>query len=195
MEFSEPPTSPGQSCIPTSHSAPPDRWITLLPPCSDFDPKIGVTYSASTNFKAFIPLLLPSVPGGCGADVAVQVWLLHGCLHWCPGDSWTPLSSHRQHLHTHSLPGVTDRDTLAAAQPLLTLRLRFSSSGPLTNAKAIWETSTLRRPSHPNPTSGPGFKRWGLSKSPGLQLQGYCGRKGTTSPAFPGIQQVYSKER
>lgn len=46
----------------------------------DFDPKIGATHSASTNFKALVPSLLPNVPRDCRADVAVQVWLLRGHL-------------------------------------------------------------------------------------------------------------------
>lgn len=43
------------------------------------------------------------------------------------------------------------------------------------------ETALLRHPFHPHCHCGLGFKYWGLSSSPGLQPQGYCGTKGSTS--------------
>lgn len=130
-------------------------------------------YLAPTNFKAVVPLLPPSVPQGRRA----------GCVGltppWAP---WLMPWGAPGHPLTHGLPGVMNgEDNLAAAHPLLT-----PCQGPLmTNIKAICETYTVRCSFHPNLTSGRGFKRWQHSRSPGLQLQGYCGRKATPSPTFP----------
>lgn len=91
----------------------------------------------------------------------------------CPRGSWTPLSSHR-HLPTHSLPRVMNGETLAAAQAPLFDGGSFPGASDLSNQAK--ETPPLRHPFHSHCCSGLGFKHWGLSRSPGLQLQGYCGK-------------------
>lgn len=70
-------------------------------------------------------------------------------------------------------------------KPWLLPRLHFLMEvflpGAFELSKRGRETAPLRHPFHPHSHSGLGFKHWGLSRPPGLQPQGYCGTKGTTS--------------
>lgn len=83
-------------------------------------------------------------------------------------------------------------------KPWLLPRLHFSMEvflpGAFDLSNQARESAPLRLPFHPHCSSGLGFKHWGLSRSPGLQLQGHCATKGTTSPTFPGVQQLWSKD-
>lgn len=121
-----------------------------------------------------------------------------GCVGLAPPWASHALGAPGHLFHLTGTSPPTACLQLRMEKPWLLLRLHFSMEvflpGAFDLSNQARETAPLRHPFHPHSCHGLGFKRWGPSRSLGLQLQGYCGTKGTTSPAFPGIQQVWSKE-
>lgn len=122
-------------------------------------------------------------PHCCPVPLGLQGRL--GCAGLAP--PWAP--------HALGAPGhlfnLTDTSPPTAClglwmeKPWLLPRLHFLMEvflpGAFELSKHGRETAPLRHPFHPHCHRGLGFKHWGLSRPPGLQPQGYCGTKGTTS--------------